>query len=47
MKKDGKKHSKTVREHEKKHHGMKSGGKVKVRGCGSATKGKYARGPMA
>lgn len=36
-----------VKTHEKKHHGMKKGGKVKVRGCGAAKKGKYARGPMA
>jgi len=27
--------------------GYKKGGKVKVRGTGAATKGLYARGPMA
>lgn len=26
---------------------LAKGGKVKIRGCGAATKGCYARGPMA
>jgi hypothetical protein len=36
---------KEVKAHEKKMHGMKSGGVV-VRGKGAATKGYKARGPM-
>jgi hypothetical protein len=31
----------------KKMAGYKNGGKVKIRGTGCATKGLYARGPMA
>lgn len=35
-----------VKAHEQRLHGMKEGGKVKIRGTGAATKGLYARGPM-
>ena len=38
---------KEVKTHEKNMHKMASGGKVKIRGTGAATKGIYARGPMA
>jgi hypothetical protein len=31
----------------KAHKGLAKGGKVKIRGTGAATKGLYARGPMA
>jgi hypothetical protein len=52
MKKGGdvsaKKIAKTeVKAHEKRMHGMKKGGGVKIRGTGAATKGTMARGPMA
>lgn len=52
MKKGGmataKKAAKTeVKAHEKRMHGMKKGGGVKIRGTGAATKGTMARGPMA
>jgi hypothetical protein len=36
-----------VKAHEKRMHGMKKGGGVKIRGTGAATKGTMARGPMA
>lgn len=36
---------KAVKAHETKMHAK--GGKVKIRGCGAATKGCYAEGPMA
>lgn len=36
-----------VKAHEKRMHGMKKGGGVKIRGTGAATKGTTARGPMA
>lgn len=35
-----------VKAHEKRMHGMKKGGGVKIRGTGAATKGIMARGPM-
>lgn len=35
-----------VKAHEKRMHGMKKGGGVKIRGTGAATKGTMARGPM-
>ncbi len=35
-----------VKAHEKRMHGMKKGGGVKIRGTGAATKGTKARGPM-
>jgi hypothetical protein len=38
---------KAVKSHEKSMHGMKSGGKVKMRGTGCAKRGIYSRGPMA
>jgi hypothetical protein len=52
MKKGGdvgaKKIAKTeVKAHEKRMHGMKKGGGVKIRGTGAATKGTRAMGPMA
>lgn len=48
MKKEAKKAAeKAVKTHEKKHHGMKKGGKVKMRGTGCAKRGIYSRGPMA
>lgn len=48
MKKDMKKVAKAeVKSHEKRMHGMKKGGGVKIRGTGAATKGTTARGPMA
>jgi hypothetical protein len=36
-----------VKSHEKRMHGMKKGGGVKIRGTGAATKGTRAMGPMA
>lgn len=38
---------KEVKSHEKAMHGMKKGGKVKMRGTGCAKRGVYSRGPMA
>jgi hypothetical protein len=35
-----------VKAHEKRMHGMKKGGGVKIRGTGAAIKGTMARGPM-
>lgn len=35
-----------VKGHEKRMHGMKKGGGVKIRGTGAATKGTKAMGPM-
>lgn len=48
MKKDMKKVAdKAVKKHEKEMHKMRSGGGIKIRGTGAATKGVRARGPMA
>jgi hypothetical protein len=38
---------KEVKSHEKRMHGMKKGGGVKIRGTGAAIKGTMARGPLA
>jgi hypothetical protein len=51
-KKTGEKVLKALKAHASKpaskaHKGLAKGGKVKIRGTGAATKGIYARGPMA